>query len=159
MPQLDFSTWIGQIFWLIVSFVAMYVLMSTFVVPRIQSIASRREQKISGDLKRAEELKAEAESILQDYTAQMEKAQEEAEEIIKNAREEAQKIHDKKIAEFNEQNNESTEKSLAKIKKAKDEAMKEIDDIAENIAVEAINKVAGIKVDKKEINKAIKLVK
>ncbi|MGB1360762.1 MAG: hypothetical protein ACPG8V_01440 [Alphaproteobacteria bacterium] len=159
MPQLEFSTWIGQIFWLLVIFVTMYVVMTTFVVPRMQSIVSRREQKISGDLKRAEELKAEAESILEQCKEQLEEAKVEAEEIIANAKSKALEAHKKELDEFNEKNNKSTEIALEKIKTAKENAVKDIDSLAISISNEALNKVVGVKVDEKEIAKAIKLVK
>ncbi len=159
MPQLEFSTWISQIFWLIVIFVMMYVLMSTFVVPRMQSIFARREQKISGDLKRAEALKTEAESILNDYTEQLQVTKQETEEILLNARNSALEVQDKKIVEFNEENNASMEIAIENIKKAKQEAMDSVDKIVSQIATDSFNKIIGVKIDKKEIEKTIKLVK
>ena len=159
MPQLEFSTWISQIFWLIVVFVMMYTLMSIFVVPRMQSIFARRKQKIAGDLKRAEELKIEAESILNDYNEQLQVTKQETEEIILNAKNNALKIHDEKIAEFNEENIALTEIAIENIKKSKQEAMDNIDKIVSDIATDSLDKIIGVKVSKKEIEKTIKLVK
>lgn len=159
MPQLEFSTWISQIFWLIIFFAMMYTLMTIFVVPRMQSIFARREQKIAGDLKRAEELRIEAESILNDYNEQLQVTKQETEEIILNAKNNALKIHDEKIAEFNEENIALTEIAIENIKKSKQEAMDNLDKIVSDIATDSIDKIIGVKVSKKEIEKTIKLVK
>ena len=46
MPQLDFSTFPNQIFWLVVTLIVMYLILSRVALPRIASIlacnASRR---------------------------------------------------------------------------------------------------------------------
>ncbi len=54
MPQFDFSTFPGQIFWLVVTFAVLFVLMSTIVLPAIGKTIDRREAKIEADLEAAQ---------------------------------------------------------------------------------------------------------
>ena len=74
MPQLDFSTYTPQLIWLAITFGLLYLAMSRLVLPRIGNILQRREEKIAGDLDRAQELQREA----QELAAAMEKSLAEA---------------------------------------------------------------------------------
>ena len=38
MPQLDFSSWPNQIFWLVITLVAIYLILSRVALPRIASV-------------------------------------------------------------------------------------------------------------------------
>ena len=58
MPQLDFSTFPNQIFWLVVALVAIYYILTKIALPRIEGILADRHAAISNDVAAAEELKA-----------------------------------------------------------------------------------------------------
>ena len=58
MPQLDFSTFPNQIFWLVVALVAIYFILTKIALPRIEGILADRHAAISNDVAAAEELKA-----------------------------------------------------------------------------------------------------
>ena len=60
MPQLDFSTWPNQIFWLLVTLVAIYFLLTRIALPRIGAVLADRKGSITNDLAAAEELKQKA---------------------------------------------------------------------------------------------------
>ena len=60
MPQLDSSTYVGQIFWLLLTFVPLYLILWKVALPRIASVLEQRQEKIEDDLVRAEKLKVEA---------------------------------------------------------------------------------------------------
>ena len=57
MPQLDFSTWPNQIFWLLVTLVVIYLVLSRVALPRIGGVLAERKGTITNDLAAAEELK------------------------------------------------------------------------------------------------------
>ena len=67
MPQLDFLTYPGQIFWLVVSFFLIYFLMSFSVLPKIRGVLQNRKFRKENDLEKAKEYKREAEAILDEY--------------------------------------------------------------------------------------------
>jgi len=67
MPQLDFSTFASQIFWLVVFSVLLYFGLKFFFFPKINKLFDERNANISGALKAAEQAKKEAEQLEQDY--------------------------------------------------------------------------------------------
>ena len=56
MPQLDISTFSNQIFWLVITLVIIYFVLSKIALPRIASVLSDRQMTISNDIARAEYL-------------------------------------------------------------------------------------------------------
>ena len=42
LPQLDISTWVGQIFWLIVTFAILYFALAQFILPRLRDTIANR---------------------------------------------------------------------------------------------------------------------
>ena len=56
MPQLDFSTFPNQIFWLLVALVIIYVILSQIGLPRIAGILADRQGRITRDIEAAEKL-------------------------------------------------------------------------------------------------------
>ena len=50
MPQFDPATFPTQIFWLLVSFVGLYLILWKLVIPRITDVLAMRQEKIEDDL-------------------------------------------------------------------------------------------------------------
>ena len=67
MPQLDFSTFPSQAFWLVVSFALMWLVMAKMIVPKITDILNQRQRKIDDYLTAAGEFKQTAEEALEKY--------------------------------------------------------------------------------------------
>ncbi|MGJ8557588.1 MAG: F0F1 ATP synthase subunit B', partial [Sulfitobacter geojensis] len=49
MPQLDFSTWGNQIFWLVLALIAIYLILSRVALPRIGAVLAERSGTITND--------------------------------------------------------------------------------------------------------------
>ena len=60
MPQLDFSTYGNQIFWLLLTLVVIYFILSRIALPRIGAVLAERQGTITNDIAAAENLKAKA---------------------------------------------------------------------------------------------------
>ncbi|QYK42751.1 MAG: F0F1 ATP synthase subunit B' [Paracoccaceae bacterium] len=86
MPQLDFSTWPNQVFWLAVSLVAIYMILSRVALPRIGAVLAERRGTIINDLAAAEELKAKAVEAEKAYNDALATARAEAAKIVAKAR-------------------------------------------------------------------------
>ena len=63
MPQFDTSTFVSQIFWLVVSFAVVFVFVWRIVLPRIAATLENRQRKIGDDLARAGELADQADKF------------------------------------------------------------------------------------------------
>src|SRR5581483_6746980 len=85
MPQLDFSTFPSQVFWLAVIFVLLYLLMSRVALPRVSAAILARRAKIDGDLERAAQMKAEAEAVMAAYERSLADARAQAQATLKEA--------------------------------------------------------------------------
>lgn len=86
MPQLDFSTFPNQIFWLVVTLVVIYLVLSRVALPRIGAILGERQGTITMDLATAEELKARAVEAEQAYEKALADARAEAQRIAAETR-------------------------------------------------------------------------
>ena len=81
MPQLDFSTWPNLIFWLAVSLVGLYFILTRVALPRIGTVLAERNDAISNDLEQAALFKRRAEEAEAAYDAALAKAREESQKI------------------------------------------------------------------------------
>ena len=57
MPQLDFSTFPNQIFWMVVFCVVLFAIVKIFIIPRMEDIFANRRKVIDGIISKAEEIK------------------------------------------------------------------------------------------------------
>lgn len=130
MPQLDFATFPNQIFWLVVTLVAVYFLLSRVAIPMIRDTMEDRDKVVSTDLEAAAELKAKA--------AEAEKAYEKA---LADARAEAGRIADEARAEIQKQIDEANRKADAEIAARTAESQKRIEEIRES-ATASVEEIA-----------------
>jgi F-type H+-transporting ATPase subunit b len=82
MPQLDFSTWGNQIFWLIVTLVVIYLILSRVALPRVGSVLADRAGAIANDIAAAEDLKQKAKEAEAAYDKALADARVEAANIV-----------------------------------------------------------------------------
>ena len=90
MPQLDFSTFPNQIFWLAVTLVVIYLILSRIALPRIGSVLAERSGTITNDLSAADDLNQKAKAAEAAYEKALADARIEASKIIAGAKAEIQ---------------------------------------------------------------------
>jgi F-type H+-transporting ATPase subunit b len=143
MPQLDFSTWPNQIFWLVVTLVVMYFVLSRVALPRIGAVLADRKSTITNDLAAAEELKQKAVAAEKAYNDALANARTEAAKIVAQAKAEIQKDLDaattKADAEIAAKAAES-EKTIAGIR---DGAAAAVAEVAKDVAAELVAALGG----------------
>ncbi|KAG1713825.1 ATP synthase subunit b 2 [Nymphon striatum] len=154
MPQLDFSTFPNQIFWLVVTLLVIYFILSRVALPRIGAVLSERQGTITNDIAAAEELKQRAEEAEAAYDKALVDARAEAGKIVADAKADIQADLDvqmqKADAEIAAQTAES-EKAIAEINSGAEAAVKAV---AKDTAKEIIAAMGG-KADAKTITAAI----
>ena len=155
LPQLDFTTWPTQIFWLVVSFGLAYLLMWRIVTPAIGSVLEERHTQVNSDMQRAKKATEEAEQMRVAFEAQLDDARAKAAEKTRETLAKAQAEAEKKGAEAAKRLAAKVEKAEAEVGKARGAALKEIDDVAADGAVDAAMSLAGIKVTKADAKKAV----
>ena len=153
MPQLDFTTFIPQLFWLFLSLSFLYFILSRIALPRISDVIEERNDTITDDLDEAKSLSIEAEKVVNELKSKLEDARSSSQKTLMDER---QKNLDKISSErkkFEETISREISSSEEKINKGKSEALKEASDLAVDIAEEIINNLFVKKVDKKDLNK------
>jgi F-type H+-transporting ATPase subunit b len=91
MPQLDFATFPNQIFWLVITLLVVYFVLSRVALPRIGAVLAERKGTITNDLAAAEELKQKAVDAERAYDEALARARAEAAKIVAEAKAEIQK--------------------------------------------------------------------
>lgn len=82
MPQLDPTWFTSQIFWLALTFVGLYIVLSRVILPPLMDIISKRQDAIASDISTAEQMKADAEKAQADYEKTLREARENALGVI-----------------------------------------------------------------------------
>lgn len=143
MPQLDFSTFPNQIFWLVVTLLVIYFVLSRIALPRIGGVLAQRAGAITSDLSAAEELKQKAIAAEKAYNDALVKARTEAAKIVAEAKTGIQQdlavATAKADAEIAAKSAES-EKAISEIRAGAVEAVKEV---AQNTAKELVAALGG----------------
>jgi len=83
MPQLDISTFLPQVFWLIIWFGILYLILSRVALPKIAVAIEARRRQRDNDLARAAQLKADAEAANANFLRLMAEARTEAQAVLK----------------------------------------------------------------------------
>ncbi len=154
MPQLDFATFPNQIFWLIVTLVVIYLVLSRVALPRIAGILAERRGTIAGDLAAAQELKGRAVDAENAYQNALTRARAEAAKIIAATKADIQKDLDAAIAKADVQiaaKAAESEKAIAEIKAGAVDAVAEV---ARSTAGELVAALGG-KADASAITAAV----
>ena len=148
MPQLEqIDTYLSQVVWLVLTFGILYLVLWRSALPRISQVLVTRQERIDGDLRKAAELKAEAETVLAAYEEAAAKARAEAQAILRESA-------DRFAAEAAERNEaltaelaEETAAGEARIEAARERAMADVESIAAELAGLAAERLTGTPAD------------
>lgn len=154
MPQLDFSTFPNQVFWLVVTLVVIYLILSRVALPRIGGILAERAGTITNDLAAAEDLKAKAVEAEEAYNKALAEARAEAQRIAAEARAEIQAGLDGAIAKADAEiaaKAAESEKAIAEIRAG---ALESIEAVAKDTTGEIVSAL-GFKSDEAAVVGAV----
>ncbi|WP_299025444.1 F0F1 ATP synthase subunit B' [uncultured Sulfitobacter sp.] len=154
MPQLDFSTWGNQIFWLVLALIAIYLILSRVALPRIAAVLAERQGTISNDIAAAEDLKAKAVEAEAAYDKALVDARAEAQRIIAQAKADMQADLDKAIASADDQIAAKAAESEKAISEIRAGAVESVKAVAKDTAKEIVAAMGG-KADAKTVTAAI----
>ena len=97
MPQFNAKSFNSQLFWLIITFTALYITITYFILPRIRENIRLRKNKIANDLERAENIKVEIENMISQSNIKLEEAKNQAQKMIKESMLRSNKEYDNQI--------------------------------------------------------------
>ena len=143
MPQLDFSTFGNQIFWLVVTLVAIYLILSRIALPRIAEVLAQRQDRISDDLSAAENLKGQALAAEEAYNQALAEARVEAQRIVAAAKTEMQVELDAAIAQADTEIAAKTAVSESAIAEIRAGALESVGLVAVETAAAVVAAIGG----------------
>lgn len=156
MPQLDFSTFPSQIFWLAISFILLYVLLSKICLPTIREVLQNRQSRISGDLKKAESLKEKAKEAETSIQTALDSAKHNANEMIGKARKKALEEETKRHAKLDENINKQHEEAEQRVSQVKKDAEMQLLPVILQATADVYESLTGQKANQKEVEATVK---
>ncbi|MDA8585918.1 F0F1 ATP synthase subunit B' [Rhodobacteraceae bacterium] len=154
MPQLDFSTFANQIFWLVVTLVVIYLVLSKIALPRIASVLAERQGTITNDIAAAEELKQQAADAEAAYEKALADARVEAGRIADEAKAEMQAEVDSAMIKADAEIAAQTAESASRIDEIRAGAADAVKVVARDTAKEVVAAL-GIDIDDKAVEAAV----
>ena len=151
MPQLDFSTFLPQIFWLFISLSFLYIVLSRYALPRVSDVIEERKDIIAQDIDSAKEYSAESEKATEDLNLKLSEAKVSSQNLINKSLQDNKEDNEiNKNILIKEINNEISE-AEGEIKEKKETALDEISSISESLAIEILENLSVGKIDKGKI--------
>ncbi|MFT6074591.1 MAG: F-type H+-transporting ATPase subunit b [Yoonia sp.] len=144
----------NQIFWLLVTLIAIYFVMSRIALPRIGAVLAERSGTITNDIAAAEELKNKAAEAEAAYDQALLDARAEAQKIVAEAKAEMQAALEVELQKADAQIAAKTAESVAAIGEIRASAVKSVTAVAKDTA-KALVAALGGKADAKTITAAV----
>lgn len=154
LPQLDFSSFPNQIFWLVVTILVLYWVLSRVALPRIAAVISDRQGAITGDLMAAEEFKQKAKDAEAAYDKALADARSEAQKIVAANRAEIQKNLDAAIAHADAEIAARTAESEKRLAEIRASSVSDSREVARDVTAELVRSFGGV-VDQAAVDQAV----
>ena len=155
MPQLDPTHFPTQLFWLAVCFAVLYLAMWKLALPKIADVLHERQERMDDDLEKAETLKADAQLILEAYQKTMADGRNEAQSILKAAKEKSSAEGAARMDELAKRLAIETANAEARIAAAQQQALANIRGVATEAAQAAATRLAGREVSSADADRAV----
>lgn len=143
MPQFETAWYLGEIFWMLLTFLFMYLGVKYFIFPLMQEVFSERSYLINNDLNIAEDTNKKAEALIKDYNARIYSVEQTRAELLNYTYQDIQKFSmhiESKQEEFGRKQIQGAEEKLAIMK---NEFVKKSDDLALDIAEKLAQKLSN----------------
>ena len=138
MPQLDFSNFDNQAFWLLIFLFLVFLVIRLLVMPRMEETLTNRRKIIEEGIQEAEEFRDKAVEIEKSLNDEIEAARIKANEILRNCKEEIKKNTQEALADIDIKIEELVEISEKNIITLKSEAKKDVNDLSKKLAPEIV---------------------
>jgi F-type H+-transporting ATPase subunit b len=155
-PPFDPQTFPSQIFWLTITFVALYLLMARIALPRIASILEERRKHIDDHLAEAQRLRGESDQALVTYERALAEARTRGQTLANEARAQAAanaEAHRRDVDAKLQARIAEAEKAVAA---ARSTAMTNVHEIAEDAAGTIVERLTGAVPAQQEVTEAVR---
>ena len=160
MPQLNQLALVAysQFFWLLVVLGLIYFGIGKAMLPKIQSTVDAREARIADDLAAAEQARAEADATEEAYRLRMDESRADAGKLTAKAKADGAKSTEARVAEAAAAIQAKAIDAETRIRASRAAAVRELEQLAGELAKDIAGKVAHVSVSQDEANQAVKAV-
>lgn len=155
MPQLDVTTWPPQLFWLAVTFLVLYFIISKIVIPRTGGVIEGRKNQIDSDLAAAQRFKADTDKAVAEYEKSLADARSKAHGIAQETRNKLSAEVDKERSKLDGQLAAKIAEAEKAIQVTRAKALASVTDLATDIAAEIVGRLTGTKASAADAAKAV----
>jgi F-type H+-transporting ATPase subunit b len=155
LPQLEIATYPSQLFWLLITFVVLYVLLSKIALPRVAEVLESRQERVDNDLTKAHQLREESDAVRSAYEQSLAESRAAAQAKVAAT----QNDINERVAAAEA---EAAAKAAAELRAAEERiagaaatALDNIRDVAVDVSAQAVNKLIGIDVDTAVVSQAV----
>ena len=156
MPQLDIATFPSQIFWLIVSFVILYICISKLIMPKISKVLLEREKKIKENIKESEILYTKTENISNKCENLRKETKEESKKIISDIKNKTNKKVLENTILLKKELDKRLEIAEKEILNKRNKVLSNLSSISALLSEEILKKISNKEINTKELNLIIK---
>jgi len=156
LPQLNTDTFAGQIFWLFVSLIFLFVVIWRVAAPKIGGVMDARAGRIKGDIDAAADAKRKSEEALAGYEKALADARARALKIGDDMRKASQAEADAKNAAEGQRVAAETAKAEARIAEMRKAAMANVATLAGDVAAEIVSKLTGEPAQVSDVTNAVR---
>jgi F-type H+-transporting ATPase subunit b len=143
LPQFRFEYWGGQIVWLLLIFLLLYILLGRVFVPRLRKVLDTRAETISQAVAEAKQVQAEAEGLAVAAKAEVDQARSEARRVAADAKAKAAAEIAARQAELERELDAKLAEAEGRIRGLRDQAMGNVSVIASETAQAMVQKLTG----------------
>jgi F-type H+-transporting ATPase subunit b len=144
MPQLDTSSFISQVFWLVISFGLLYLMISKLVYPPTKKILDLRKANIDRDLNTAELLNKEALFIKEQCELLLNQAKKEAKEILLDAEHKNNMMTERLLHEFDHKTHIRLKEATDGLEVTRKNLKPELEQIEKELIDKVMQKISSI---------------
>ena len=151
MPQLDFSTFLPQIFWLFISLSFLYIVLSRYALPRVSDVIEERKDIIAQDIDSAKKFSSETDLAIEELNIKLSEAKINSQSLMNDSLQKIKESNEEKKAILLKEINDDIVAAEAKIQEKKEESLSEISLVSEDIAIEMLENLSIGEIDKEKV--------
>ena len=138
---------LGTILWTIITFVVVLLILKKFAWPQLLASLDEREQRISDAINSAEQARTESEKVLAEHRQKLAAAEEEARQIVAEAREAGEKVRQETVAQAREEAQRAIDQARTSIESEKRAAIAQLRGEMADLAVQAASALIDANLD------------
>ena len=155
-PRGPFAITPGVSLWTLVIFLILMAVLAKTVWPMILKAVDEREARIKGQIEAAERANADAQRLLEQYQAQLAKANAEAQEIVAQGRQAGDELREQLATKGRQEQEELLQRARREINLERDRAVAELRREAVELSIAAASKVIEKNLDTESDRKLVR---